>query len=38
MTGATRAEQVRENMKAVAFVDSFTPDVTEEIDRILELT
>lgn len=37
MTGATRVEQVRENMKAVAFIDSFTPDVIEEIDRILDL-
>jgi len=34
MTGASRVEQVHENMKAVDFVDSFTPDVMQEIDRI----
>ena len=34
MTGASRVEQVHENMKAVDFVDSFTPDVMQDIDRI----
>jgi voltage-dependent potassium channel beta subunit len=34
MTGASRVEQVHENMKAIDFVDSFTPDVMNEIDRI----
>lgn len=34
MTGASRVEQVNENMKAIEFVDSFTPDVMHEIDRI----
>ena len=34
MTGASRVEQVHENMKAIEFVDSFTPDVMHEIDRI----
>jgi len=34
ITGASRVEQVRENMKAIEFVDSFTPDVMNEIDRI----
>ena len=36
MTGASRVEQVNENMKAIEFVDSFTPDVMQEIDRIFE--
>ena len=34
ITGASRVEQVHENMKAVNFVDKFTPDVVAEIDRI----
>lgn len=34
LTGASRVEQVRENMKALDFVDSFTPELTSEIDRI----
>ncbi|MDH3577633.1 MAG: aldo/keto reductase [Gammaproteobacteria bacterium] len=34
LTGASRVEQVRENMKALDFVDSFTPELTKEIDRI----
>ena len=34
ITGASRVEQVHENMKAIEFVDSFTPDVMKEIDRI----
>jgi aryl-alcohol dehydrogenase-like predicted oxidoreductase len=36
MTGASRVEQVHENMKALDFVDSFTPDVMGEIDRIFD--
>jgi voltage-dependent potassium channel beta subunit len=38
MTGASRVEQVHENMKAIEFVDSFTPEVMQEIDRIFELS
>jgi voltage-dependent potassium channel beta subunit len=34
ITGATRVEQVHENMKALDFVDSFTPQVMSEIERI----
>lgn len=34
LTGASRVEQVRENMKAIDFVDSFTPEVMNEIARI----
>ena len=34
LTGASRVEQVRENMKALDFVDSFTPELVNEIDRI----
>ena len=34
ITGASRVEQVHENMKAVEFVDRFTPDVVAAIDRI----
>lgn len=34
LTGASRVAQVRENMKAVSFVDAFTDDVMAEIDRI----
>jgi len=37
MTGASRVEQVHENMRAMQFVDSFTPDLMHEIDRIFEL-
>jgi voltage-dependent potassium channel beta subunit len=36
MTGASRVEQVHENMKAIDFVDSFTPEVMAEIDRIFK--
>ena len=38
MTGASRVEQVHENMKAIDFVDRFTPDVMNEIDRIFGTT
>ena len=34
MTGATRIEQVQENMKALQFVDSFTPELMSQIDSI----
>ncbi len=37
ITGASRVEQVHENMKAVEFVDRFTPEVMAEIDRIFEI-
>jgi len=35
MTGASRVEQVHENMKAMEFVDKFTPEVMSEISRII---
>jgi len=38
MTGASRVEQVHENMKAIEFADKFTPDVIAEIDRIFGAT
>jgi len=34
ITGASRVEQIHENMKALQFVEQFTPDLIEEIDRI----
>jgi voltage-dependent potassium channel beta subunit len=34
MTGASRVEQVHENMKAMNFVEKFTPEVMAEIERI----
>jgi len=37
MTGASRVEQVQENMKAVDFVDSFTPEVMAAIDEIFSI-
>jgi len=36
MTGASRIEQVHENMKAIEFVDRYTPDLMAEIERILD--
>ncbi|MDH3339166.1 MAG: aldo/keto reductase [Gammaproteobacteria bacterium] len=36
MTGASRVEQVHENMQAMDFVDNFTPGVMAEIDRIFD--
>ena len=36
ITGASRVEQVHENMKALQFVEQFTPDLIEEIDRIFD--
>jgi voltage-dependent potassium channel beta subunit len=35
LTGASRVEQVHENMKALEFVDRFTPDVMAAIDRVI---
>jgi voltage-dependent potassium channel beta subunit len=34
ITGASRVEQVHENMKAVNFVDKFTPDLMAAIDEV----
>ncbi len=34
ITGASRVEQVHENMKAVEFADRFTPDIMSEIAKI----
>lgn len=34
ITGASRVEQVHENMKALQFVDKFTPDVMAQIDEV----
>ena len=36
LTGASRVEQLHENMKAIKFIDSFTPDVMAVIDRVFE--
>ena len=36
LTGASRVEQVHENMKAIKFIDSFTPDVMAAIDRVFD--
>ncbi|MGI9200764.1 MAG: aldo/keto reductase [Woeseiaceae bacterium] len=36
MTGASRVEQVRENMAAIEFIDKFTPDVVAQIDEIFK--
>jgi len=38
ITGASRLEQVHENMKAANFVDKFTPDLMTRIDEIFGLT
>lgn len=37
LTGASRVEQVLENMKALEFVDKFTPDVMNAIDEIFSV-
>jgi voltage-dependent potassium channel beta subunit len=37
MTGASRVEQVHENLKAIEFVDQFTPELMNEIDRIFDI-
>ena len=34
ITGASRVEQVRENMKAMQVVDQLTPEVMARIDEI----
>jgi len=34
LTGASRVEQLRENMQAIGFVDRFTPEVMDAIDKI----
>jgi len=34
LTGASRVEQVQENMQALKFVDQFTPDLLAKIDAI----
>jgi len=36
ITGASRAEQVVENMKAIDFVEKLTPDVMERIEMVLD--
>lgn len=36
ITGASRVEQVHENMKALQFVDRFTPELMEQVDRVLQ--
>lgn len=38
ITGASRAEQVRENMKALDYIDAITPEVKERIDVIVYFT
>jgi aryl-alcohol dehydrogenase-like predicted oxidoreductase len=35
ITGASRVAQVHENMKALEFVDQFTPELMAEIDKLL---
>lgn len=35
ITGASRVQQVQENMRALEFIDCFSPEVMREIDRIL---
>ena len=35
ITGASRVEQVRQNMKAVDVVEKLTPDVMEAIDKVI---
>jgi voltage-dependent potassium channel beta subunit len=37
ITGASRVSQIHENMKALEFVDRFTPDVLQDVDRIFGL-
>ena len=38
VTGASRVEQVHENMKAMQFVDKFTPEIMAQIDEIFGVT
>ena len=35
ITGASRVQQVHENMRALEFIDCFSPEVMQEIDRIV---
>jgi len=37
ITGASRVEQVHENLRAAEFVDKFTPELMAEIDEIFEI-
>jgi aryl-alcohol dehydrogenase-like predicted oxidoreductase len=37
ITGASRVEQVHENMKAAEVVSKLTPETLEQIDRIFEV-
>ncbi len=37
ITGASRLEQVHDNMRATEFVDKFTPEVMRKIDEIFEI-
>lgn len=37
ITGASRVGQIHENLQALEFVDAFTPDLLQEIDRITAL-
>ena len=37
ITGASRPEQVRENMKAIGYVAKLTPDIMTRIDTLLEI-
>jgi len=36
ITGASKAEQVKQNMKAIDVVDQLTPDVMEHIEEVLD--
>jgi len=36
ITGASKVNQVEENMKAVDYIDALTPDILEEIENILD--
>jgi aryl-alcohol dehydrogenase-like predicted oxidoreductase len=36
ITGASRAEQVRENMKAMDVVEKLTPEVLDRIEEIVD--
>jgi len=38
ITGASRVEQVRDNMKAIEVFDRMTPDVLKRIDEIMGKT
>ncbi len=38
LTGASRVEQISENLKALDFVDQFTPDVLDAVAAIFETT